>query len=67
MVGAEVSGTNKLTRLMTDPRGVCDFAGCDDDDFAGPWEVFQDVMIMVGKNQENHRHPFRLYTVSAKH
>jgi putative intracellular protease/amidase/YHS domain-containing protein len=28
-------------------------------DFAGPWEVFQDVMVPVGSD-----HPFRLYTVS---
>ena len=33
-------------------------------DFAGPWEVFQDVMVADAKNQEDHRHPFRLYTVS---
>ena len=32
-------------------------------DFAGPWEVFQDVMITTGGNM---RHPFRLYTVSDK-
>lgn len=35
-------------------------------DFAGPWEVFQDVMVMNGKEQEGHRHPFQLYTVSEK-
>lgn len=35
-------------------------------DFAGPWEVFQDVMIMNAKGPENHRHPFQLYTVSDK-
>jgi transcriptional regulator GlxA family with amidase domain len=32
-------------------------------DFAGPWEVFQDVMV---RNQGEHRHPFNLYTVSDK-
>ena len=35
-------------------------------DFAGPWEVFQDVMIRNPKNPEDHRHPFSLYTVSDK-
>ena len=30
-------------------------------DFAGPWEVFQDVMIGAGAD---HRMPFELYTVS---
>jgi hypothetical protein len=28
-------------------------------DFAGPWEVFQDVMIAGRKD-----HPFQLYTVA---
>jgi transcriptional regulator GlxA family with amidase domain len=31
-------------------------------DFAGPWEVFQDVMIGEG---DDHRMPFELYTVGA--
>lgn len=35
-------------------------------DFAGPWEVFQDVMVMNAKDQDGHRHPFQLYTVSEK-
>ena len=35
-------------------------------DFAGPWEVFQDVMIRNPKNQRSPRHPFSLYTVSEK-
>lgn len=37
-------------------------------DFAGPWEVFQDVMVMEGKHEEGmeHRMPFDLYTVSEK-
>lgn len=35
-------------------------------DFAGPWEVFQDVMITNPKNQSDHQHPFSLYTVSDK-
>jgi transcriptional regulator GlxA family with amidase domain len=33
-------------------------------DFAGPWEVFQDVML--GGTGANHRMGFRLYTVSEK-
>ena len=33
-------------------------------DFAGPWEVFQDVMVADTKNEGGHRHPFRLYTVA---
>ena len=41
-------------------------------DFAGPWEVFQDVMVPVVKTQAgqqghaNHRSAFNLYTVSEK-
>ena len=35
-------------------------------DFAGPWEVFQDVMIPNPKNPNDHQHPFSLYTVSDK-
>jgi transcriptional regulator GlxA family with amidase domain len=35
-------------------------------DFAGPWEVFQDVMITTrGSNHDDH-HPFQLYTVAEK-
>lgn len=62
-----VSETNKLTP----PDGPINVAfamsrGATMIDFAGPWEVFQDVMVTDGKNQEDHRHPFRLYTVSDK-
>lgn len=32
-------------------------------DLAGPWEVFQDVMLTEGGD---HRHPFGLYTVSDR-
>lgn len=39
-------------------------------DFAGPWEVFQDVMIPVktqgSQGHANHRSAFNLYTVSEK-
>ena len=67
MVGSERSDANKLMP----PDGPINVAfaisqGATMIDFAGPWEVFQDVMIMDGKNQEEHRHPFRLYTVSDK-
>lgn len=34
-------------------------------DFAGPWEVFQDVMLPVAGAAEDHRMPFELYTVAA--
>jgi transcriptional regulator GlxA family with amidase domain len=66
-VGSEISDANKLTP----PDGPINVAfaisqGATMIDFAGPWEVFQDVMIMDGKSQENHRHPFRLYTVSER-
>jgi len=79
MVGAEVLETNKLTP----PDGPINVAfaisrGATMIDFAGPWEVFQDVMIMNPRKQGNdrqesredqsqgdHRHPFRLYSVSA--
>jgi transcriptional regulator GlxA family with amidase domain len=35
-------------------------------DFAGPWEVFQDVMLKGGHSDEgmDHRMPFELFTVS---
>lgn len=35
-------------------------------DFAGPWEVFQDVNVKDAKAQGGHRDGFRLYTVSEK-
>ena len=35
-------------------------------DFAGPWEVFQDVMLRNPKVQGSHRAAFNLYTVSEK-
>ena len=65
--GAERAEANKLTP----PEGPINVAfamsrGATMIDFAGPWEVFQDVMVMNAKEQEGHRHPFRLYTVSEK-
>ena len=33
-------------------------------DFAGPWEVFQDVMVEGRGSSEDDQMPFRLYTVS---
>jgi transcriptional regulator GlxA family with amidase domain len=67
MIESEVSDANKLTA----PDGPITVAfamsrGATMIDFAGPWEVFQDVMVMNAKDPEGHRHPFRLYTVSEK-
>jgi transcriptional regulator GlxA family with amidase domain len=67
MIESEVSDANKLTA----PDGPIPVAfamsrGATMIDFAGPWEVFQDVMVMNAKDPEGHRHPFRLYTVSEK-
>ena len=33
-------------------------------DFAGPWEVFQDVMIPTRGESMSDQHPFQLYTIS---
>ena len=66
-VGLEGAEASKLT-LPDGPINVA-FAmsrGATMIDFAGPWEVFQDVMVMNAKEQEGHRHPFRLYTVAEK-
>ena len=67
MVESNTSDANKLTP----PDGPIPVAfamsrGATMIDFAGPWEVFQDVMVMNAKEQEGHRHPFQLYTVSEK-
>lgn len=67
MVEFKTSDANKLTP----PDGSIPVAfamsrGATMIDFAGPWEVFQDVMVMNAKDQEGHRHPFQLYTVSEK-
>ena len=67
MVESAVLDVNKLTP----PDGPIPVAfamsrGATMIDFAGPWEVFQDVMVMNAKEQEGHRHPFQLYTVSEK-
>jgi transcriptional regulator GlxA family with amidase domain len=67
MIESKVSDANKLTA----PDGPIPVAfamsrGATMIDFAGPWEVFQDVMVMNAKDQEGHRHPFQLYTVSEK-
>jgi len=67
MIENEVSDAEKLTA----PDGPIPVAfamsrGATMIDFAGPWEVFQDVMVMNAKAGEGHRHPFKLYTVSEK-
>ena len=43
------------------PVAIAITAGATVIDFAGPWEVFQDVMFGIGAN---HRMPFQLFTVS---
>jgi transcriptional regulator GlxA family with amidase domain len=61
---SEVSDDNKLT--PPDGPIIVAFAisrGVTMIDFAGPWEVFQDVML---QRDGNHRQPFSLYTVSEK-
>jgi len=68
MSASEFSDVNKLTPPSDGPIRVA-FAisrGATMIDFAGPWEVFQDVMVTNAKAPENHRHPFDLYTVSEK-
>jgi transcriptional regulator GlxA family with amidase domain len=62
---SEFSDVNKLTPPTDGPIPVAFTIsrGATMIDFAGPWEVFQDVMI---KNGGNIRHPFSLYTVSDK-
>jgi transcriptional regulator GlxA family with amidase domain len=65
---SELSDVNKLTPPTDGPIPVA-FAisrGATMIDFAGPWEVFQDVMIRSPKAGGNVRHPFNLYTVSDK-
>jgi transcriptional regulator GlxA family with amidase domain len=67
MSKSNLSDANKLSP----PNGPINVAfamsrGATMIDFAGPWEVFQDVMIKDPKNEANHIHPFRLYTVSEK-
>lgn len=62
--GALSSGdANKLTppESGTVRVAVAITAGATMIDFAGPWEVFQDVMFGTGVN---HRMPFHLFTVS---
>jgi transcriptional regulator GlxA family with amidase domain len=66
-----VAEANKLTPPADGPIPVA-FAlsrGATMIDFAGPWEVFQDVMIPAAKGQTahaQHRMGFNLYTVSEK-
>jgi transcriptional regulator GlxA family with amidase domain len=57
-------GAGPLTPPATGPISVafCISEGSNVIDMAGPWEVFQDVMITEGGD---HRHPFELHTVAA--
>jgi transcriptional regulator GlxA family with amidase domain len=51
---APANGTINVAFVVSDSANMMDFAG--------PWEVFQDVMI--GVEHGDHQMPFRLYTVS---
>lgn len=65
---ANLLDTNKLTPPADGQIRVA-FAisrGATMIDFAGPWEVFQDVMVQNPKTPGDHQHPFSLYTVSDK-
>lgn len=65
---SEISDANKLSP-PTDGQIQVAFTisrGATMIDFAGPWEVFQDVMVRSTRGQGSPRHPFRLYTVSDK-
>lgn len=64
--GISLTAAEKATRLTPPAKGEINVAvviseGATMIDFAGPWEVFQDVMF--DKNGE-HVMPFRLYTVA---
>jgi transcriptional regulator GlxA family with amidase domain len=68
-VGAAILAVNgpQASRISGPPSGEIPVAfvltqGATMIDFAGPWEVFQDVMLTEGGVM---RHPFRLYTVGA--
>jgi len=65
---SQLSDTNKLTPPTDGPIAVAFTIsrGATMIDFAGPWEVFQDVMLRNPKGGGSSRHPFRLYTVSDK-
>lgn len=57
-------------RLEAPPTGSLNVAflvspGATVIDFAGPWEVFQDVMVPGRGDGHADAHPFRLYTVAA--
>lgn len=62
---ANYSSANKLTPPAEGaiPVAFAISRGATMIDFAGPWEVFQDVMI---KTRGEHRNAFNLYTVSEK-
>lgn len=65
---SELADAHKLTPPIDGPIQVAFTIsrGATMIDFAGPWEVFQDVMLRNANNQRSMRHPFRLYTVSDK-
>lgn len=64
------AGTPAATDLRPPERGRIPVAfvltdGATMIDFAGPWEVFQDVMLPERGETMPERHPFELYTVGA--
>ena len=54
---APASGKIKVAFAIADHATVIDFAG--------PWEVFQDVMIRSRGNEHSEQMPFELFTVAA--
>jgi transcriptional regulator GlxA family with amidase domain len=66
--GEQQSSVAPSNNLMIPKDGVIPVAFALSDgatmiDFAGPWEVFQDVMLTAGGGMN---HPFRLFTVAEK-
>jgi transcriptional regulator GlxA family with amidase domain len=59
-------GAGKLTPPASGdiPVAVAISAGATVIDFAGPWEVFQDVMVPERGGSHENQMPFRLYTVA---
>lgn len=66
--GLSNSGTNKLAAPAKGsiPVAFAISEGVTVIDFAGPWEVFQDVMIPTRGKSMDEQMPFQLFTVSEK-
>ena len=63
--------SEKASKLTAPPKGKIPVAFAISDgvtviDFAGPWEVFQDVMIPQRGQDMDEQMPFELFTVSEK-